>query len=78
MATNKKGGRPPTHWWIAEQVYLLVSETERLNPELHDARRSIKLWIVITKHTRSHYYKIITDTTMTTRIMIQKKLVRYG
>ena len=32
MATNKKGGRPPTHWWIAEQIYLLVSETERLNP----------------------------------------------
>tara|TARA_R100000654_G_scaffold52287_1_gene78432 strand:+ start:56 stop:562 length:507 start_codon:yes stop_codon:yes gene_type:complete len=32
MATNKKGGRPPTHWWIAEQVYLLVSETERTNP----------------------------------------------
>ena len=32
MANRKLGGRPRTHWWIAEQVYILVSETERLNP----------------------------------------------
>ena len=32
MANRNLGGRPRTNWWIAEQVYILVSETERLNP----------------------------------------------
>ena len=28
---NNKGGRPKLHWWIAQEVYVLVDEVERQN-----------------------------------------------
>ena len=28
---NNKGGRPKVHWWIAQEVYVLVDEVERQN-----------------------------------------------
>ena len=59
---NNKGGRPKVHWWIAQEVYVLVDEVERQNKPI-TRRQAIYKFMEGDKFKNllTNYHKAITD-----------------